>query len=248
MSSITLNNKYIGLVNWENRIECDHDLGNHIHVWQVDIDKHLPHIDKLQEVLTPDELTRANKYLKSTNRDKFIISRGSLRYILSGYLKCPPSDIRFKLTENNKPEICGLPGVNLHFNLSDSADRVLVAVAASPVGIDVELINHKFGYHAILNNNFSMPEAVYINSTENFKRFFLLWTRKEAILKATGIGLTDHLKLIPSLDGEYSIEGALLSTTNSWQLRSFEMNGDYIATIATMVLKNDLVFWDFYIE
>lgn len=247
MSSITLNNKHIGPVNWGNKIECDHDLENHIDIWQVDIDKQLLNIDKFRKALSSDEIARANKYLKSTNCDKFIISRGSLRFILSAYLKCPPSGIRFKLTESNKPEIDGQPGLDLHFNLSDSADRVLIAVATSPVGIDVELINRKFGYHAILNNNFSLKEAAYINHDDNFKRFFLLWTRKEAILKATGIGLTDHLKLIPSLDGQYAIESALLSTANSWQLRSFEINGDYIATIATNMLKNNLRFWDYCI-
>jgi 4'-phosphopantetheinyl transferase len=248
MSSITLNNKYIGPVSWENKVLCDHDLDNYIDVWQVDINEHLPHIDKLRDVLTPGEITRANKYLRSTNRDKFIISRGSLRHILSGYLKCPPFDISFKLTESNKPEIDCQPASKLHFNLSDSADKVLIAIAASPVGIDVELINPKFSYHAILHNNFSLHEAAYINLDENFKRFFLLWTRKEAILKATGIGLTDNLKLIPALDGQYGIEGALLSTANNWQLNSFEINGDYIATIATNVLKNNLRFWDFFLE
>jgi len=248
MSLITLNNKNIGPVNWENKAWCDHDLGDHIHVWQVDINEHLPHIDKLRDVLTADEITRANKYLRSTNRDKFITSRGSLRYILSGYLKCPPSDIRFKLTGSDKPEIDSPTTPKIHFNLSDSADRVLIAIGASPVGIDVELINPKFSYHAILNNNFSAHEAAYINFDDNFKRFFLLWTRKEAILKATGIGLTDHLKLIPSLDGEHVIDGTLLSTANNWQLNSFEISGDYIATIATNMLKNNLRFWSYYVE
>ena len=236
----------MGPVSWENKALCDHDLGNHIHVWQIDINEHLPYIDKLLDVLTPGEITRANKYLRSTDRDKFIISRSSLRYILSGYLKCAPATISFKLTKSNKPEIDCQPTSNIHFNLSDSADRVLVAVAAAPVGIDVELINPRFDYHAILNNNFSPDEAAYIDLNDSFKRFFLLWTRKEAILKATGIGLTDHLKLIPSLDGQHVTEGALLSTTNNWQLNSFEINGDYIATVATNVLKNSLRFWEFY--
>jgi 4'-phosphopantetheinyl transferase len=248
MSSITLNNKHIGPIKWESKIRCDHNVDNQIDVWQVDINEHLPYIDKLRDVLTPDEITRANKYLRSTNRDKFIISRGSLRFILSGYLKCPPASISFKLTGSNKPEIDGPSVPNLHFNLSDSADRVVIAIATSPVGIDVELTNPKFSYHAILNNNFSLSEAAYINLNDSFKRFFLLWTRKEAILKATGIGLTDHLKLIPSLDGQYNIEGDLLSTANNWQLSSFEISGDYIATIATNVLKNNLRFWDYYIE
>jgi len=248
MRSITLNNKYIGPVHWENKVLCDHDLDSHIHIWQIAINEHLPHIDKLLDVLTPDEIARANKYLRSTSRDKFIISRGSLRYILSGYLKCPPAAVSFKLTGNNKPEIERQPATELHFNLSDSVDRVLIAVATTPVGIDVELINPKFSYHAILNNNFSLHEAAYIDLNDSLKRFFLLWTRKEAILKATGIGLTDQLKLIPSLDGQYAVEGALLSTVNNWQLSSFEVSGDYIATIATNVLKNDLRFWNFCVE
>jgi 4'-phosphopantetheinyl transferase len=245
MSSIALSNRYIGPVKWENKVLCDHDLDNNIHIWQIDIDEHLPYIDKLRNVLTPDEIARANRYLRSTDRDKFIISRASLRHILSGYLKCLPSGIRFKLTKSNKPEIDIPYASNFHFNLSDSADKVLIAVASLPVGIDIEWINPKFSYHAILNSNFSLEEAAYINLNDNFKRFFLLWTRKEAILKATGIGLTDHLKLIPSLEGEYAIERALLSTENNWQLSSFELNGDYIATIATQLLKKNLRFFNF---
>lgn len=248
MGPIILDNKYIGRVNWEDNVLCDHGLNKHVDVWQVDINESLPHIDKLRDVLTSDEITRANRYLRVTDRDKFIISRGSLRYILSGYLKCPAPAITFRSTKNNKPGISYPPAPNIHFNLSDSADRVVIAVASSPVGIDVELINPKFSYQAILNNNFSLHEAAYINLDDNFKRFFLLWTRKEAILKATGIGLTDHLKLIPSLDGRYSLEGAILSTADNWQLSSFEINGGYIATIATSMLKNNLRFLGFCVE
>src|ERR1700744_2346716 len=245
MSSITLNNEYIGPVNWESEVLCDHDRGNNIHIWQIDINDHLPHIDKLRDILTPDEINRANRYLRSTDRDKFIISRASLRHILSGYLKCPPAAIRFKLTENNKPEIDVPAAHSLHFNLSDSADRVVIAIAAFPVGIDVELINPNFHYHDILNNNFSLHEAVYINSDDSFKRFFLLWTRKEAILKATGIGLTDHLRLISALDGECLMDGVLLSTVSNWYLSSFEIDGGYVATIATHMLKKNLRFFNF---
>jgi 4'-phosphopantetheinyl transferase len=245
MSSIALNNRYIGPVKWENEALCDHNLDNHIHIWQIDINEHLPYIDTLRNVLTPDEITRANRYLRSTDRDKFIISRASLRYILSGYLKCLPKDIGFKLTKDKKPEIDIPSAPNIHFNLSYSADRVLIAVAAFPVGIDIEWINPKFSYTAILNSNFSLNESAYINLNDSFKRFFLLWTRKEAILKATGIGLTDHLRIIPSLDGEHVIECALLSTENNWQLSSFEVNGGYIATIAAHMLKKNYRFFNF---
>lgn len=247
MSLITLNNQNIGPVSWENGAFVGHDVNGRIDVWHIDINGNLPQISKFRHVLTPGEITRANKYLRATDGDKFIISRGGLRYILSGYLKCLPGEIRFKLTPNNKPEI-DHPLSKLHFNLSDSADKVLIAIATSPLGIDVELINPKFSYHAILNNNFSLTEREYISNEDNFDRFFLLWTRKEAILKATGIGLTDHLKLIPSLDGQYAMEGNLLSTQSNWRLSSFKINEDYIATIATNKVKYDLGFWNFCLE
>jgi len=245
MSLITLYNQYISTVNWENGALCDHNVGGSIDLWQININDNLPQINKFRYVLAPDEITRANKYLRASDGDKFIISRGGLRYILSEYLKCAPGEIRFNIAANNKPEIDYPSITKLHFNLSDSADKVLIAIAASPVGIDVELINPKFSYQAILNNNFSPLEAEYINDEDSFKRFFLLWTRKEAILKATGIGLTDHLKLIPSLNGQHVIDGSLLSTVSDWQLKSFEISGDYIATIASNALKNNHRFWNF---
>jgi len=245
MSLISLNNKNIDPIIWEDGALCDHDPDTHIHIWQINIDEHLPQVDKLHNVLTPDEIVRANKYLRATDRDKFIVSRSSLRYILARYLKCEPATVNFKLTTNNKPQIGNHYTPQLHFNLSDSADKVLIAVAATPIGIDIELIKPQFSYHDILNNNFSFPEADFIRENDDLRRFFLLWTRKEAILKATGIGLTDHLKHIISLDGEHVMEGGLLSTANNWQLSSFGVGSDYIATVATHMLKNNFRFFNF---
>jgi len=245
MSIITLINQNIDPISWEDRALCDYAPGSHIHVWQININNYLPQIDELRNVLTPGEIARANRYLRSTDGDKFIVSRASLRRILSGYLQCAPGAINFKLTANNKPEIEFPSNNQIHFNLSDSADSVLIAVATSPVGIDVELINHKFSYHAILHNNFSLPEAAYIEQRHSHTRFFLLWTRKEAILKATGIGLTDHLKLIPSLDGEFAMEGSLVSAVNNWHLSSFRANSDYIATVANSSSKKEIRFFNF---
>src|ERR1700755_189001 len=98
MSLITITNKSIGPVNWEDKALCDHNVDSLVHVWQINTNDHLTSVDELLNILTPSEVNRANRYLRSVDRDRFIISRASLRNILSGYLKCAPADIRFKPT------------------------------------------------------------------------------------------------------------------------------------------------------
>lgn len=229
---ITTTNKWIENTIWQTAKNCQFYIQNNADIWQLSVNENLNQLDKLLTVLNTDEQTRASRYLRKQDHDRFIISRGTLRHILSKYLKTPPVDIQFKLTQNNKPVI-DHPSTQLHFNLSDSEDRILIAIANSPVGIDVELIKPKFEYEEILNYNFSDAEGAYIKEADSLKRFFILWTCKEAILKATGIGLTDDLKLIPSLDGIYETDGNLLSTNTNWQLNSFMIDENYISTIAT---------------
>lgn len=245
MNIIIQNNQYIGPVIWGRAELCDFNMNDGVDIWKINVSSHLQYINDLLGILEPAEIMRADKYYKEADRNRFIISRGSLRIILSRYLKQPAAAIRFKFMANNKPYINYPAAAELHFNLSDSADNVIIAVAKSHVGIDIEFIKPGFRYHDILNSNFSIPEANYINRHDSLKRFFLLWTRKEAILKATGIGLTDHLKLIPSLDGEHLMDGDLLSTTANWQLSSFDPCEGYIATIASDIGISDFRYWDF---
>jgi 4'-phosphopantetheinyl transferase len=245
MNLITVNNQDIASPIWEEAALCKFKINNQVDIWKVDISVNLSCIPQFLKVLTADEITRANRYISKSDGDKFIVSRGVLRYILAKYLNQPAASIRFELTENKKPFIVYKTGPELHFNLSDSADKVLIAIAKSPVGIDVEIINPKFDYKEILPYNFNPEEINYIKLDDSLKRFYSLWTRKEAILKATGIGLTDHLPLIHVLNGTNQTDGSLLSTEYDWQLHSFEPDKGYMATVATGLLVKKLSFWDF---
>ena len=80
-----------------------------------------------------------------------------------------------------------MPGAEVQYNLSDSGDRILIAVSRQAVGIDVEYVKPKFYYDTILPLNFTQEEIDFISGGDSSNRFFMLWTRKEAILKATGI-------------------------------------------------------------
>jgi 4'-phosphopantetheinyl transferase len=245
MSLITLNNQFINNIVWEAAELCDFKISDQVDIWRINISLNLQHVGVLLEVLNPEEVKRSDKYFSKADRNKYIIRHGALRYILAQYLKQPAANIAFKITENGKPVIDHPGGPQINFNLSDSADWVLIAIAKPAVGIDVELMKPNFSYDDILHLNFSEQEIQFIKQQDSLKRFFLLWTRKEAILKATGIGLTDHLLLIPSLDGPETVEGGLLSTQNNWRLSSFEMRNDYVATVAASPSVKSFNFWEF---
>jgi len=230
MALITLHNKNIGPVTWEDAVSCSFNIDDQVDIWRVGVSVNLSHIDRMSQVLNPAETNRAARYLRDTDRNRFITSRSALRQILGSYLKQSPAAIEFKLGDNQKPYIDS----PIRFNLSDSGDWILVAIAKTEIGIDVEYIKPGFTYEGIIDTHFNAREAEYIEAGDKHNRFFKLWTRKEAILKATGVGLTEHLRSITALDGIFSLDGELLSTHNNWELNTFILADNYPATIAAV--------------
>jgi 4'-phosphopantetheinyl transferase len=130
----------------------------------------------------------------------------------------------------------------LHYNLSHSGDWIVLAIATLPIGADVEFIDDAFPFQDILEDNFSRTEAKYIGTSP--ERFFTLWTRKEATLKATGQGLGNHLNITPALDGEHVLDTSLIRGDNNWQLNSFAIAPGYVSTVVCEDAGCELKFFD----
>jgi 4'-phosphopantetheinyl transferase len=77
-----------------------------------------------------------------------------------------------------------LPGHDLAVSISHSADRVLVALAGAPVGVDVEEISDRVDPDELASHVLAAGERAPTRP-----EFFCYWTRKEAVVKATGDGL-----------------------------------------------------------
>lgn len=242
MAAITLDISFLHRPVWRDAKHCDYRIENRVDVWLIEASKNLHLLKSYVPALNTDEMARANRYLRQEDRDRFITSRASLRFILSKYTRKQPPDIVFEYGPNRKPYI---PGSHIQYNLSDSGYQVLIAISRYPVGVDVEYIKPTFYYDTILPLNFNQAEIDFINETDSSNRFFTLWTRKEAILKATGVGLTDHLKQITSLDGSQQVEGDFIGTQNNWKLLSFKTGEDYMATLASNPSVNLHNFYEF---
>lgn len=138
---------------------------------------------------SPDDLHDAAAYTTPRLRSSFLVSRGILRSVLAEYAGIPAHRLRFGRGRHGKPYLCGRP---VHFNISHSRDRLLIAVSrCGPTGVDIEYIR-PLDAGWLAGNWFSRRERrewSRISPASRLDSFFHGWTRKEAFIKATGFGM-----------------------------------------------------------
>lgn len=196
----------------------------------------------LSALLQPGELARAKRYFREEDRNRFLIARTILRILIGNYLKQHPAMIQFNLGINNKPDLG--EGTGWHVNVSHSDKWVLVAVSRATVGIDVERVNEKFQFLDVLTQSFNADEQWVIKNGPNDQElFYRLWTRKEAVVKATAKGIDDDFFLIPSLDGRHQSTDKLLGSTINWVVTSFNVCDGYPAAIAQQFPAETIKFY-----
>jgi 4'-phosphopantetheinyl transferase len=151
----------------------------------------------LVSYLSGDERERARRYPDEQRAEEFVVSRGMLRSILARYLAVGPGEIIFRYTAHGKPVLAAPSGKGIEFNASHSGGFALVAVTKqSPVGIDIERITPEIPSGKIAGREFTPHEQLQLAQEPEETRiglFFRFWTRKEAVLKGIGCGLSMKL-------------------------------------------------------
>jgi 4'-phosphopantetheinyl transferase len=170
-----------------------------IDIWRVRLDPaELPEQD-LGGILARDEVARACRFHFEDDRRQYIKRRSALRILLGRYLEMSPDEICFRYENNGKPEIATpQDSRGLRFNVSHSGGLALIAVVGSGrgIGVDVEMIRPRLDFLDIAKHFFSAREVQAILKVCENKRqeaFIACWTRKEAFLKATGVGMSYSL-------------------------------------------------------
>ena len=143
-------------------------------------------------VLSAEERARADRFVFAPDRQAFVLAHGALRDVLGRYLRTAPESLEFTAGPQGKPRVVQT-FTDLRFNLSHSDGLALIAVTRGrEVGVDVERVVDDILFEEIARAYFD-PEEVWDLRTapphERVTRFFEVWTRKEAGLKASGLGL-----------------------------------------------------------
>jgi len=145
------------------------------------------------ECLNEDDKIKAGKVHNNEDKMTLLTCYTILRMILSKRLNKKPNDISFLTGTNGKP---GIQDNSLYFNISHTRDSFAFAISDQfGIGIDVEELNRHLNFEPIIKRYFSGKESEFILESKRYSRnrFFLLWTRKEALLKAIGTGIVSHL-------------------------------------------------------
>lgn len=170
-------------------------LSGEVHLWRIRINLLVDGIHQFLKYLSDDERSRMNRFRFEKDQKRYAITHACLRDIISRYLCTSPDMITFSSGTFGKPEVSNPDLVEpLQFNLSQSEDLALVAVASDrKVGVDVERIKQDVPIENISRRFFSPKEVDSILSLpieSQTAAFFACWTRKEAYLKARGEGLS----------------------------------------------------------
>jgi len=159
------------------------------HVWLVERPEHADH-HRLERLLGPEERRRADEFATADLRARYLEAHGLLRLLLARYLSRPPQGISLEAAAAGKPR---LRDGALHFNLAHTDGRLLYAISRDhPVGVDIERVRMRDNYLAIARRMFAPEEyAALLDTPETLRQeaFFACWTRKEAYVKARGLGL-----------------------------------------------------------
>lgn len=202
------------------------------YIFSIQIDHNYQAIKEMySQILSEEELKRSTRFFHKEDRERFISSKFFLRTLLSKFLAVPPNQLWYHTTANRKPAIPGL-----FFNVTHSGNYLLIAIGPAAMGIDVERIDKDFDFESVLTSSFSRDETTYIRNGDQILNFFLLWTRKESLLKASGEGLTDELDQVSSLYPK-GIRGQV-----SYQLMSFKIDENYVASLALSQDDQELIY------
>lgn len=218
-------------------------------------------IPEYQALLDPTEQQRVARFRFDVDRVRFIIAHGLLRTLLGERLSTRPEELRIERGPFGKPYI---DGTDLRFNLSDTKDALLIAFTrGQEIGADIETMARTVDHIAVGEHYFTPEEIALIkaaaetpmpdqastrsvdtlgrlpgaaNGTAAKRRFLEFWTRKEAVLKASGVGIMDDLRVL-RVDGALNAmtiqhEAFAQHAAESYHLRTWHWGEDHIVSVA----------------
>ncbi len=170
------------------------------HVWWARRQDASP---RLAGLLDETEQRRWAAYRREEDRDRFVVGCALAKTALAGYACQRPADVRF----DRACRACGQPhgkpavrGSDLGHSVTHSGELVAVAVARAPVGVDVEQLDGRVrplggdgdpqALARLVLADGERAALAAVRPADRTRAFLVAWTRKEAVTKATGGGMS----------------------------------------------------------
>lgn len=196
-------------------------------------DIYAPSCTALSTLATDAERDRADRFVQSKDRSRYLQCRTILRAILSSYATGCDVSRDFIIDKHGKPR---LSAGSLEFSLSHSGNALLVAISSVAVGADIERLR-ELDIVTLARSCLSPDERRWLDlqdTASQLEHFFCIWTAKEAILKSSGHGLRLDLREISVTPPKMHLTNLprQLSSIDQWSIRSIPCPSGYCAALA----------------
>lgn len=214
-----------------------------IHVFAFAVDLPPSRTRGLERLLSDDEHARADRFRRPEDRLHFVVGRARMRAILGRYVTREAARLQFCYGAHGKPALRGEDGGDrIRFNMSRSPGLGLLALQLDEdLGIDIERIRPFPDALAVARRLFAAEEYEALEALpgeECDATFFRYWTRKEAVVKSIGLGLSYPVNAFTlSRDPGESAERLVIAGENGtsprWSLPVPEPCPGYVAALVT---------------
>lgn len=171
------------------------DLEPGVDLWGYLLDGDAQAVEQCGAWLTVEERTRASRFIRPEDQRRYIVGRGGLRKLLSGYTGLDPAAVILQAGPEGKPALGNQAGEAqpVRFNLSHSRGRMLVGITSrGDVGVDLEQIRTGTNIMKLAERFYAPAEFNAIalqDASSRRESFYRHWVAKEAFLKLKGVGL-----------------------------------------------------------
>jgi 4'-phosphopantetheinyl transferase len=165
-----------------------------------------------------------------------------MRKVLSGYCRTSPDQLQFAAEKFGKPVLKDeRSSFSVHFNLSHSRNLAVLAVSRdNPVGVDIEYRRTISDMECVARRFFSKHEYDQwkrLSRQHQNEAFYRCWTRKEAIIKNSGMGLSARLDTFDVSLNPYAPPTVLGGShagfdADCWQLADPKIHDQYEVAVA----------------
>ena len=201
-----------------------------VNVWGATLDPRA--IPLFESLLDNNERERASRMRGLILKQRYVFAHGMLRMILAPYVGVCADRLVFARHADGKPFL--QDHQNIQFSLSHTGPHMLVAIGLEhELGIDLEARRDMPDQDKLVDQFFSRQEREqywWLPPSQRQEAFFNMWTRKEALLKATGQGLQQPLD---GFSVSHDLPARLLpGAYQEWSLRHLQMGRDLVGALA----------------
>ncbi len=192
-------------------------------------------------VLTADELHRANRFRFAKDRTAYVTVRAAARRHLAREIGALPQHVPIVSDVHGRPGLGDGLASDLDFNVSHTDARAAVAVARGRrIGVDLERQRTDRGLRTLVADVMGPREREMLDGLQGpefVRAFYACWTRKEAIVKGMGVGISYPLRTIdlPQLPPGGVVRVAAAAddgAVESWTLHTMPMGDEFTLSVA----------------